>query len=1239
MATQTYTITTLLEKLSSPDKDFRYMAANDLINELQKESLQLDDETEKKVVSGVLKALDDKNGEVQNLAVKCLGPLIRRARDPSAETIVDKLCLNTMTCDKDHVQLRDISSMALKTVFQELPNTNQILVGNLAKRVTGKLHPFISKENVPEVSIHLEILEIIGMLLQKHGNHLTSHHAGLMDAFFPLLKNARPAVRKRAITALSNLVNVCPEELFDTLIKRVLGELTHSANMADAKTVVQFLEGISRAAGRQFGKHLNQFIGYVLELVKKDDDELRENVFHTLETFLQKCHTDVTPYVPQIVEDQTKRTTLLRRTMRVSSVMTRTLAGRCGRGAVKCLEAVVTTRREWILDSLRRISPALISRFNDREDTVRVDVVTAFLSLLQQTDHTLGDLRRKSDFVDQHDPRAGVAEALKEQLPALIQALKRLLVNKSIKSRQASLQLLGRLVQVLPGSLNDHFAVLVPGIEFCLTDKTSVSNIKLDALYFVQNTIATHSAELFARQAGPLIKVLMRCVADNFYKVIAESLRAVEQLVAILRPVDRPALLDISPFVPELYPGVLTRFRDPALDQEIKEQAVSCMGQLFFSLGDHLRDELKQCLPVFVDRLKNEPTRLSTMKALVKVTSSPLRNDVSPVLADLLTLSTGFLRKNLRNLRLATLELIGALSRDYGQGIGAPVMSNIIKELPALIQESDLTIAQVALHVIVAAGNTHAAAIREHKEPIVARIVEISRSPVMQGSTLTAVVEAIKILAVIGSKDDTDLKPTVLIKRFLQPVYENTLNSQNIPEVVFSATHRQGFFGTAKCVAALALASGTDAAVVAACITDILTKDSSENVKMISLAVIAEIGYYSDLSSQPKLQEAFHFVFENGKDDSKTFAAMALGKICGGNVRKFVPNIIAELENESQKQYVILNALKELIHLVPSERISIEGIAPFVDRMWNSLLKRAGSVEEGYRNLLGECLGKLTALEPVRFVPLLIDVLQKTPAVQVRCTMITAIKFTVSDERRAIDPVLKDAIGVFLGFLNDPDLTVRRTALTLFNCVAHNKPVLLKDKLNVLLPLVYKETCIKEELIREVEMGPFKHEVDDGLDCRKAAYECLYTLLDSCLDQLNIFEFMDYVSRGLTDHYDIKTLCFLFIRRLVQSAPLSVTQRVDQFVVEIVKLLQSKAKPNAVKQEHEKNDELKRAALRAVHSLTLLPESDKSRSIAEVMGTIKAVPDLAAMWEHVKNELTLTAVATHAQGDVPMDTN
>lgn len=66
-------------------------------------------------------------------------------------------------------------------------------------------------------------------------------------------------------------------------------------------------------------------------------------------------------------------------------------------------------------------------------------------------------------------------------------------------------------------------------------------------------------------------------------------------------------------------------------------------------------------------------------------------------------------------------------------------------------------------------------------------------------------------------------------------------------------------------------------------------------------------------------------------------------------------------------------------------------------------------------------------------------------------------------------------------------------------------------------------------------MGPFKHTVDDGLDIRKAAFECMYTLLDSCLDRLDIFEFLNHVEDGLKDHYDIKVRCLPVFRRLNYS--------------------------------------------------------------------------------------------------------
>lgn len=52
--------------------------------------------------------------------------------------------------------------------------------------------------------------------------------------------------------------------------------------------------------------------------------------------------------------------------------------------------------------------------------------------------------------------------------------------------------------------------------------------------------------------------------------------------------------------------------------------------------------------------------------------------------------------------------------------------------------------------------------------------------------------------------------------------------------------------------------------------------------------------------------------------------------------------------------------------------------------------------------------------------------------------------------------------------------------------------------------------------------GVFATRVDDGLDVRKAAFECMYSLLESCLGQLDVCEFLNHVEDGLKDHYDIR---------------------------------------------------------------------------------------------------------------------
>ncbi|VDL66138.1 unnamed protein product [Nippostrongylus brasiliensis] len=169
-----------------------------------------------------------------------------------------------------------------------------------------------------------------------------------------------------------------------------------------------------------------------------------------------------------------------------------------------------------------------------------------------------------------------------------------------------------------------------------------------------------------------------------------------------------------------------------------------------------------------------------------------------------------------------------------------------------------------------------------------------------------------------------------------------------------------------------------------------------------------------------------------------------------------------------------------------------------------------------FRNVVAECLGKLSVIDPHGLLPELKS-LVTSPSARVRSAAVTAVKFMISDEKRPVDAVLQQCIGEFLQTMTDSDLNVRRVAL---------------------------------ELIREVEMGPFKHQVDDGLDLRKSAFECMYTLLESCLEKLEIFEFINYVENGLRDmHHDIRLLSYLMLMKLALLCPNQLVQRLRIFAL------------------------------------------------------------------------------------------
>lgn len=1224
MANVSYHIANLLEKMMSSDKDFRFMATNDLMAELQKDSIKLDDDSERKVVKMLLKLLEDKNGEVQNLAVKCLGPLVSKVKEFQVETIVDTLCSN-MLSDKE--QLRDISSIGLKTVITELPPSSTTLAASICKKITNRLTNAISKQE--DVPVQLEALDILGDLLSRFGGLLVSFHTTIKQALLPQLASPRLAVRKRAIIAIGHLVMSCSPSLFTELIEFLLSELTKNTSTSTTRTYIQCVGAISRQAGSRFGDYLDKMVPMIVTFCKTDDDELTEFCLQAFESFVRRCPKEVSEFIPDIIsiclryichdpnynyddEDDDMDTDTMEEEEDEESEDEYSddddMSWKVRRSAAKCLEAVVSTRHDMLTEFYKTVSPALIARFKEREENVKTDIFHAYIALLKQTRPaavTSGDTMEEE---------SGPVNMLAAQIPDVVRAIHRQLREKSVKTRQGCFSLLTELVLVLPGALGQHLGSLMPGVQYSLGDKNSSSNMKIDTLSFLNTLLSNHKNTVFHPHIKILVPPIVNAVSDPFYKITSEALLVTQQLVKIIRPLDEKVTFDYKPYVKNLYTCTVKRLKAADIDQEVKERAIACMGQIVANLGDSLQEELKECLPIFLERLKNEITRLTTVKALTLIAQSPLNIDIRFILEEGFPILASFLRKNQRALKLSTLQCLDVVVENYGNAVTAGMLGDVMKEMPPLINENDLHISQLTLNLLTTISRGHKSSMANIHSAILPQTLELVQSPLLQGGALTAVLDFFRALITLGLPK---LGFRDLLQMLNKPVYDTRNSSGPI--------HRQAYHSIARCVAALTEMSPLEASkVVSQFVSDIKNPKSTEHIVLFALLALGEIGKNIDLSSHGDIQNVILECFSSPNEEVKSAASYALGNVSVGNLPKFLPFVLQEIESQPKKQYLLLHSLKEIINCESSSSKGLDILKSYVKTIWQMLFHNCECPEEGTRNVVSECMGKLTLVDPTVLIASLRQHLAD-PSPLARSTVVTAIKFTISDQPQPIDPLLKTCIGDFLQTLQDSDLTVRRVALVTFNSAAHNKPSLIRDLLDSVLPHLYNETKVRKELIREVEMGPFKHTLDDGLDIRKAAFECMYTLLDSCLDRLDIFEFLNHVEDGLKDHYDIKMLTYLMLVRLSHLCPSAVLQRLDRLVEPIRATCTTKVKAHSVKQEYEKQEELKRSALRAVVALLNIPDAEKSPQMTEFLGHIKATAELSAMLDQIHKDANSTA--------------
>jgi len=430
---------------------------------------------------------------------------------------------------------------------------------------------------------------------------------------------------------------------------------------------------------------------------------------------------------------------------------------------------------------------------------------------------------------------------------------------------------------------------------------------------------------------------------------------------------------------------------------------------------------------------------------------------------------------------------------------------------------------------------------------------------------------------------------------------------------------KQSYSSIAQAVAAITINAPTEKrhTTVEKFIKDV-SAGKEDTQRLLALLSLGEIGRRTD-TSNTSLLPVVTSAFESTSEEIKQAASFALGNISVGNLTKYLPFVLNEIKTQPKRQYLLLHSLREIIVREAATGTGASILQPHLTPILTLLFENCESEEEGTRNVVAECLGKLALICPEQLVPLLKERVT-SPSAHSRSTIITALKFTILEQPQPIDALLKPAMPAFLSLLKDGDLNVRRVTLLTLNYAAHNKPALIRDSLRDYMPILYQESKVKPELIREVDLGPFKHKVDDGLEIRKAAYECMYTLLDSCIDQLELSTFITNLNDGLKDNIDIKMLCHLMLIRLAQYAPVALAEGLAGLVDALRTTVTTKVSEGAVKQQVERNEEMIRSALRAVAAAAKIPNVEAVTKFDEFVKQTVSVPPLADKYAQVVAE-------------------